>query len=71
MAAWEKRSAVGVKNAAHKLKSSARSVGANALADTCEALEKAGKADDWKTIDALAGVSKDQLAAVETFIKAL
>ena len=71
MAAWEKRSAVGVKNAAHKLKSSARSVGAHALADTCEALEKAGKADDWKTIDALAGVSKDQLAAVETFINAL
>ncbi|MBT4890785.1 MAG: response regulator, partial [Rhodospirillales bacterium] len=45
------RSADGVAKAAHKLKSSARSVGANELADLCEALETAGKAEDWTEID--------------------
>jgi PAS domain S-box-containing protein len=48
---WKERSAEAVKQAAHKLKSSARSVGANALADLCETLEQAGKEDDWTTID--------------------
>ena len=43
LAACRDRTAGGVKDAAHKLKSSARSIGANALADICVALEKAGK----------------------------
>ncbi|MEE9318466.1 MAG: Hpt domain-containing protein, partial [Rhodospirillales bacterium] len=45
------RSADGVAKAAHKLKSSARSVGANELADLCQTLETAGKAEDWDEID--------------------
>jgi HPt (histidine-containing phosphotransfer) domain-containing protein len=36
---------------AHRLKSSARSVGANALADCCLVLEQSGKAGDWVGID--------------------
>jgi signal transduction histidine kinase/CheY-like chemotaxis protein/HPt (histidine-containing phosphotransfer) domain-containing protein len=36
--------------AAHKLKSSARTVGANRLADLCQDLEKAGKANDLGAI---------------------
>ncbi|MBT3790588.1 MAG: response regulator [Alphaproteobacteria bacterium] len=43
-------SAKGVAMAAHKLKSSARSVGANKLADLCQALEVAGNAEDWPVI---------------------
>jgi len=50
-ACFAERSAGGVAKAAHKLKSSARSVGANDLADLCEALEIAGKAEDWAEID--------------------
>lgn len=50
-ASFGDRSADGVAKAAHKLKSSARSVGANELADLCEALESAGKAEDWDEID--------------------
>ncbi len=42
-AAWDKGSAQGVQQATHKLKSAARSIGANALADVCMALEQAGK----------------------------
>jgi signal transduction histidine kinase/CheY-like chemotaxis protein/HPt (histidine-containing phosphotransfer) domain-containing protein len=48
---WEKRSAEAVKQASHKLKSSAKSVGATNLADLCATLEVAGKEDDWETID--------------------
>ena len=49
--AFADRSADGVAKAAHKLKSSARSVGANELADLCQDLEMAGKAADWGEID--------------------
>ena len=50
-AAFAERSADGVAKAAHKLKSSSRSVGAHELADLCLALETAGKAEDWDEID--------------------
>ena len=50
-ASFADRSADGVAAAAHKLKSSARSVGANNLADLCQTLETAGKAEDWDEID--------------------
>ncbi len=46
-------SAEAVKQQAHKLKSSARSMGAHALADTCQALENAAKTGQWDQIDAL------------------
>jgi PAS domain S-box-containing protein len=50
--AHQERSAEGVKQAAHKLKSSAGSVGANKLADLCEKLEQAGKEENWNSINA-------------------
>ncbi|MDP6346634.1 MAG: response regulator, partial [Alphaproteobacteria bacterium] len=53
-AAFGERSADGVANGAHKLKSSARSVGAHDLADLCQGLETAGKAANWDEIDRLA-----------------
>lgn len=71
ISAWEKRKASGVKDAAHKLKSSARSVGANALADICVKLEAAGKSEDWTTIAALAPKARDEFGQVELFIKRL
>jgi signal transduction histidine kinase/HPt (histidine-containing phosphotransfer) domain-containing protein/FixJ family two-component response regulator len=48
---WQQHSAETVKQAAHNLKSAARSIGANELADTCLSLETAGKEEDWATID--------------------
>ena len=50
-AARARRSTAGVKAAAHKLKSSARAVGAHALADLCVGLEAAGERGDWLVID--------------------
>jgi len=49
--AFAARDATAVGAAAHKLKSSSRSVGAEGLADLCADLEKAGKAGDWPTIE--------------------
>jgi len=71
LAAHQQRAATGVKNAAHKLKSSARSIGAGALADLCVTLEAAGKAGDWATIDELAPKARDAFVQVETFISKL
>ena len=50
-AGYSSRSIADVASAAHKLKSSARSVGANELADICQTLETAGKANDWDSVD--------------------
>ena len=50
--AFAAKDAAAVGAAAHKLKSASRAVGANALADLCLVLEKAGKAGDWADIEA-------------------
>ncbi len=52
-AAYQQRDAAVIAFQTHKLKSSARTVGANHLADTCFALELVGKKADWKQIDSL------------------
>ncbi|MGV2977412.1 PAS-domain containing protein [Roseibium alexandrii] len=49
--AVEAQDAAAVGAAGHKLKSSARAVGANELADLSLNLEKAGKSDDWAAIN--------------------
>ena len=49
--AFAARDAAAIGAAAHKLKSSSRSVGAEGLADLCADLEKAGKAEDWELIE--------------------
>ena len=48
---YAKRDGQEIQMAAHKLKSSSRSMGANSLADLCYALEIAGKENDFDTID--------------------
>jgi CheY-like chemotaxis protein len=52
-AAYGQRDADKVSFQTHKLKSSARTVGADHLADLCFALELAGKKADWGEIDRL------------------
>ena len=51
-AAFKRRDAPATGAAAHKLKSSSRAVGANALADLCEALEQAGRSGTWHDLEA-------------------
>jgi PAS domain S-box-containing protein len=49
-AAFETANIVEVGHLAHKMKSSARTVGANGLADCCQAMEQASKAGDYEDI---------------------
>ena len=69
--AYDARSATEIGAAAHKLKSSSRAIGANALADLCHALETAGKAEDWAEIDASAPRLDDVFRAVTDYIAAV
>jgi len=57
--------------AAHKLKSAARSIGANDLADLSEALEKTGKSDDWSGIEAVMPELEPKVKDVLNYIAAL
>lgn len=54
--------------AAHKLKSSARSVGALVLGDLCAEMEKAGKAGDLEAVKALLPRFESELAVVNRYI---
>jgi signal transduction histidine kinase/DNA-binding response OmpR family regulator/HPt (histidine-containing phosphotransfer) domain-containing protein len=69
--AFADRSSKGVGAAGHKLKSSARAVGATALADLCAELELAGKADDWPQIERLIPDLAPKSKAVIDFIDKL
>jgi len=68
---WEKRAADEVEMAAHKLKSSAKSVGAFELGDICSTLEKAGMEKDWKTIDQFTPLLDSVMNDIELYIKNL
>jgi two-component system sensor histidine kinase/response regulator len=69
-AAFGKRSAEDIVTQAHKLKSAARAVGANPLAQLCERLEQAGKDADWAALDTASLRLEPEFAAVERFIRA-
>jgi HPt (histidine-containing phosphotransfer) domain-containing protein len=68
---WEKHSAEEIEMSAHKLKSSAKSVGANELGDICSILEIAGKEQDWASIDPLIPRLDPVMNDVEQYIKNL
>lgn len=53
---------------AHKLKSSARAMGATALADCCLALEVAGKDEHWSEIQRLAQCLPDMMREIQSCI---
>ena len=67
--ARQDRAADAVWQQAHKLKSSARSMGADQLADACRALENAGKANRWDEIDKLAPQLVDSFKAVKIHVE--
>ncbi|MDE2366929.1 MAG: Hpt domain-containing protein, partial [Betaproteobacteria bacterium] len=54
--------------AAHKLKSSARSVGALALGELCAEMERTGKAGDMQALNALLPRFEAELGAVDAYI---
>ena len=68
---WENHSAEEIEMSAHKLKSSAKSVGATGLGDICSILEIAGKEQDWASIDPLIPRLDAVMNNVEQYIKNL
>ena len=67
----ERGDAEAVGRQAHKLKSSARTVGAHQLADICLVLEKAGKSDDMAVITKQAPALEPSFDAVIKAIEAM
>jgi CheY-like chemotaxis protein len=67
--AYRQRDFEQVKFHSHKLKSSARTVGAHSLADLCLALEMAARNTDWIKINGLAGELKPAVEHVEDYVK--
>ena len=57
--------------AAHKLKSSSRAVGASALGDLCEQMERVGKGGDTAALTLLLPQFEEELAAVDQYIATL
>jgi HPt (histidine-containing phosphotransfer) domain-containing protein len=70
-AAYGERSAARIAAGAHKLKSASRAIGADTLADLCERLEAAGKADDWPTVEVDHRALAPAMEAVKAHIEAL
>ena len=66
--AFRQRALEQVRFHAHKLKSSARTVGANSLADLCFALETAAQNEEWEEIDGLATDLKPTVDRVKDYI---
>lgn len=66
--ALEQRDADRIMFHAHKFKSSARTVGANQLADLCFTLEGAGRDEDWDVIDNLAGSVQVEVVNVRQYV---
>ena len=69
--AYEQRDAEQVLFQAHKFKSSARTVGANDLADLCLALEIAGRDESWDEIDRLCGGLRPAAHKVRKYVAEL
>jgi len=68
---FEARNAGGIGAAAHKMKSAARSVGANDLADLCAELEEAGNLEAWDRIDAEVPRIDETFTEVLNYIESL
>ena len=67
--AYRQRDFEQVRFQCHKLKSSARSVGANSLADLCLALEMAAHNTNWTEINGLANDLKPAIERVKDYVK--
>ena len=68
-AAYGRRSAKELGALAHKLKSSARTVGAHALAEHCATLERAGGAEDWRELERSMPALDRSFAQVERWLR--
>ena len=64
------RNSVGIEDACHKLKSSARAIGALTLANLCQKVEDASRKNDWVQLDKAIPGFNAAMTAVENYIEA-
>jgi len=69
--AYAKHNAEQITFHAHKLKSSARTVGANYLGNLCYALESAGREVNWTEIESLASRLRPAVNQVRNYVKTI
>jgi len=69
--AYDDHSVDAIKQLAHRLKSAARAVGANKLADLCISLEQAGSSDAWEDLNTLRPQLDETMLSVKTYIERL
>ncbi|MEJ2529445.1 MAG: PAS domain S-box protein, partial [Gammaproteobacteria bacterium] len=67
--AFQKEDMAEISTLAHKLKSAARTVGANALADCCQALETAGRDGDAEEVRRQMALLPNQFISVQEWIE--
>ncbi len=70
-AGHKERSAEAIRQASHKFKSAALSVGAEELGELCRTLEAAAAGGDWETIDAEVARIDTLMQQVESYIIAI
>ena len=70
-AAYQAGQTAAVSAAAHKLKSSARSVGALALGELCAEMEQAGKVGDTEALAVLLPRFEAEMAVVDEYLGSL
>ena len=66
--ALEDRDCAAVAQASHRIKGASRAIGATRLADACERLERASRAEDWEAVLAAATPFRSELASLEAHI---
>ncbi len=69
--AYEQHSFAAIRDGAHKLYSSARSIGANELADLCQDLEQAGEDSDWTVIEHSDTKLESMIIDIEDYVSCL
>ena len=67
--ALERASIGNVAQLAHSMKGAARTIGAGALAEVCEHLEKAGRDNDWPAIEANREALWRELARLDGYLE--
>ena len=68
--AYKDRNCSGIEDACHKLKSSARAIGADRLATLCQKVETASKKEDWVQLDKAMPEFDTAMVDVEDYIHA-
>jgi HPt (histidine-containing phosphotransfer) domain-containing protein len=69
--ALDKRDIALATRASHRIKGASRTIGALSLADVCERIERAGRANDWGTMSASREAFEHELERLNAWLRPL